>query len=106
MIDELQRMQVFYVNIGGGEPTVRSDFWDLLDYATSHDVGVKFSTNGIKIDAEAARRIAANSYVDIQISIDGATPEVNDAVRGEGSYATAVRALQTLADTDMIRERP
>jgi mycofactocin radical SAM maturase len=98
VIDELQRMQVFYVNIGGGEPTVRSDFWELLDYATAHDVGVKFSTNGIKIDAEAARRIAANSYVDIQISIDGATPEVNDAVRGEGSYATAVRALQHLSD--------
>ena len=26
VIDELQRMQVFYVNIGGGEPTVRPDF--------------------------------------------------------------------------------
>jgi len=98
VIDELQRMQVFYVNIGGGEPTVRSDFWELLDYATSHDVGVKFSTNGIKIDAEAARRIAANSYVDIQISIDGATADVNDAVRGQGSFDTAVRALQHLSD--------
>ena len=98
VIDELQRMQVFYVNIGGGEPTVRSDFWELLDYATSHDVGVKFSTNGIKLDAEAARRIAANSYVDVQISIDGATAEVNDAVRGEGSYDVAVHALQHLAD--------
>ncbi len=98
VIDELQRMQVFYVNIGGGEPTVRSDFWELLDYATSHDVGVKFSTNGIKIDAEAARRIAANSYVDIQISIDGADAVVNDAVRGAGSFDTAVRALQHLSD--------
>ena len=46
VIDELERMQVFYVNIGGGEPTVRPDFWDLLGYATSHHVGVKFSTNG------------------------------------------------------------
>ena len=26
VIDELERMQVFYVNIGGGEPTVRPDF--------------------------------------------------------------------------------
>ena len=39
VIDELQRMQVFYVNVGGGEPTVRRDFWELLDYATAHDVG-------------------------------------------------------------------
>ena len=30
VIDELQRMQVFYVNIGGGEPTVRPDFWELV----------------------------------------------------------------------------
>ena len=97
VIDELQRMQVFYVNIGGGEPTVRADFWELLQYATSHDVGVKFSTNGIRIDAEAARLIAANDYVDVQISIDGATADVNDAVRGTGSFDTAVRALEHLA---------
>ena len=32
-------MQVFYVNIGGGEPTVRPDFWELVDYATAHHVG-------------------------------------------------------------------
>src|SRR6187431_2185556 len=46
LIDEFERMQVFYVNIGGGEPTVRPDFWELLDYAVAHHVGVKFSTNG------------------------------------------------------------
>ena len=98
VIDELQRMQVFYVNIGGGEPTVRSDFWELVDYATAHQVGVKFSTNGVRIDAEVARRLAASDYVDVQISLDGATAEVNDAVRGAGSYDMALRALQHLAD--------
>jgi mycofactocin radical SAM maturase len=98
VIDELQRMQVFYVNIGGGEPTVRSDFWELVDYATAHDVGVKFSTNGVRIDREAADRLAASSYVDVQISLDGATAEVNDAVRGAGSFDMAVAALGHLQD--------
>ena len=85
VIDELQRMKVFYVNIGGGEPTVRSDFWEIVDYATAHDVGVKFSTNGVRITDEIAVRLAQNDYVDIQISLDGATAEVNDAIRGPGS---------------------
>ena len=98
VIDELQRMQVFYVNIGGGEPTVRSDFWELVDYATEHQVGVKFSTNGVKITPEVARRLAGSDYVDVQISLDGATAEVNDHVRGAGSYATAMRAMQNMAD--------
>ena len=94
VIDELQRMQVFYVNIGGGEPTVRRDFWELLDYATAHDVGVKFSTNGSRITPAIAARLAASDYVDVQISLDGATAEVNDRVRGPGSYDTALRAME------------
>ena len=98
VIDELEAMQVFYVNIGGGEPTVRPDFWELVDYATAHHVGVKFSTNGVRITPEVAAKLAASDYVDVQISLDGATAEVNDAVRGKGSFAMAVRALENLAD--------
>jgi mycofactocin radical SAM maturase len=97
VIDELERMQVFYVNIGGGEPTVRADFWELVDYATAHHVGVKFSTNGVKITPQIAARLAGSDYVDVQISLDGATAEVNDRVRGPGSYATALRAMRYLA---------
>jgi mycofactocin biosynthetic radical S-adenosylmethionine protein MftC len=96
VIDELERMQVFYVNIGGGEPTVRKDFWELVDYATAHHVGVKFSTNGSRITPERAAWLAASDYVDVQISLDGATAEVNDAVRGPGSYATAITAMERL----------
>jgi len=98
VIDELQRMQVFYVNIGGGEPTVRSDFWELVSYAVDHQVGVKFSTNGVKLTPERARWLAETDYVDVQISLDGATAEVNDHVRGPGSYDTAIRAMRNLHD--------
>jgi mycofactocin biosynthetic radical S-adenosylmethionine protein MftC len=98
VIDELQRMQVFYVNIGGGEPTIRPDFWHLLEYAVDHQVGVKFSTNGVRVTPERARFLAATDYVDVQISLDGATAEVNDYVRGPGSYDMALVALQNLKD--------
>ncbi len=98
VIDELQRMQVFYVNIGGGEPTIRPDFWHLLSYAVDHQVGVKFSTNGVRITPDRARFLAATDYVDVQISLDGATAEVNDYVRGPGSYDTALQALANLQD--------
>jgi mycofactocin radical SAM maturase len=98
LIDEFEAMQIFYVNIGGGEPTVRSDFWELVDYATDHHVGVKFSTNGSRITADVAHRLAASDYVDVQVSLDGATAEVNDAVRGAGSSATALAAMSRLAE--------
>ena len=34
----------------------------------------------------------------MQISLDGATAEVNDAVRGQGSFAMAIRALENLSE--------
>jgi len=98
VIDELERLQVFYVNVGGGEPMLRPDFFDLLEYAVDHHVGVKFSTNGTHLDAERAKRLAAMDYLDVQISIDGADASVNDAVRGEGSFAAARRAMDHLAE--------
>jgi mycofactocin radical SAM maturase len=105
VVDELQRMQVFYVNIGGGEPTVRSDFWELLDYSIDHQVGVKFSTNGVRLDKKRAAQLARTDYVDVQISLDGATADVNDVVRGPGSYGMAMRALENLAEAGFAQPK-
>jgi mycofactocin radical SAM maturase len=63
-----------------------------------HGVGVKFSTNGVRLNPERARFLASTDYVDVQISLDGATAEVNDYVRGPGSYDTAITALANLQD--------
>jgi len=98
VIDDLKAMQVFYVNIGGGEPTIRPDFFSLVDYATGNGVGVKFSTNGSRIDPSTASRLTAMDYTDIQISLDGADVATNDAVRGPGSFATARTAMDNLAE--------
>ncbi len=97
VLDELRDLQVFYINIGGGEPMVRRDFFELVEYSVASGIGVKFSTNGAFIDAEKARRLASMDYLDIQISLDGVDAVTNDAVRGAGSYDMARRAMDNLA---------
>ena len=103
VLDELRDLQVFYINIGGGEPMVRRDFFELLEHAEHCNIGVKFSTNGAFITPENARRLAAMNYLDIQISLDGADRETNDRVRGEGSYDIAIRAMDNLQDASFGR---
>ncbi len=97
IVDEMVDMKVFYVNIGGGEPMLRPDFFDLVTYAVERRVGVKFSTNGTRLTAERARQLATLDYLDVQVSLDGAVAATNDAVRGEGSYAAARSAMDNLA---------
>jgi mycofactocin radical SAM maturase len=98
VLDELARLQVFYINIGGGEPMARRDFFELVEHAIARKIGVKFSTNGAFIDAAAARRLASMDYLDIQISLDGLDAATNDPVRGPGSYDLARRAMDHLAN--------
>jgi mycofactocin radical SAM maturase len=97
LIDEWARMKVFYVNVGGGEPMSRPDFFELMDYCLESGIGVKFSTNGTLIDDAAADWIASRNYLDVQISLDGATAETNDPVRGTGSFKRARRAMERLS---------
>jgi len=100
LIDEIAAMQIFYVNIGGGEPMIRRDFFELIEHAVSRQVGVKFSTNGTRIDEKAARRLASIDYLDIQISIDGVDAKTSDRIRGAGSYDSARRAMDSLKAAD------
>jgi mycofactocin radical SAM maturase len=97
LIDDWAEMRIFYINVGGGEPMVRPDFFALMEHAIDRGVGVKFSTNGSRIDAAAARWIASTDYLDVQISLDGVDAVVNDAIRGDGSYANARHAMDLLA---------
>ena len=45
------------VRITGGEPMIRRDFFELLEYSIGRGIGVKFSTNGAFIDATKAKRL-------------------------------------------------
>ena len=97
LIRQLAAMKVFQVNIGGGEPFIRDDFLDLLDDAHQNQVVTCVSTNGMLVDDTLARRLASLDMLYLQVSLDGATAEVNDAIRGKGTYNRILQAADTLA---------
>lgn len=100
VIDQLARQKVFQFNIGGGEPFMRPDFLDLMDYAHERGMVTCISTNGTLIDDRVAARLD-HKLVYIQVSLDGATPAANDPIRGAGSFAKVMRALECLCRRDI-----
>ena len=100
VIDALAAQKVFQFNIGGGEPFMRADFPDLMDYAHTKGMVTCISTNGTLIDKEIARRLD-HKRVYIQVSLDGASPESNDPIRGKGSYKKVIKALECLKERDI-----
>jgi len=100
VIDELAALKVFQLNIGGGEPFMRPDFLDLMDYAHQKGMVTCISTNGTLIDRQTAKRLD-HPLVYIQVSLDGATAESNDPIRGKGSFNQVIAALECLKERDI-----
>ncbi len=95
VIDQMSRNRVFQFNIGGGEPFLRNDFLDLMDYAHAKGIVTCISTNGTLIDHEAVDRLDRN-LVYVQVSVDGASETSNDMIRGGGSFERAMKAIDLL----------
>jgi mycofactocin radical SAM maturase len=96
LIDQLAALKVFQVNIGGGEPFIREDFLELLDRAHDRGLVTCVSSNGLLIDRSLARHLAGMAMLYLQVSLDGATAEVNDPIRGQGTYARVLAAMDNL----------
>ena len=97
LIDQLITLKVFQVNIGGGEPFIRQDFLDLLSYSHRKGLVTCVSTNGTMVDHPLAKRLSALKLLYLQVSLDGATADVNDAIRGKGTYQKILYAMDCLA---------
>ncbi len=87
-----------HINVTGGEPFVRDDFFELLQaFADSRgDFSFAILSNGTLIDAGVARRLRALKPEFVQVSIEG-SPETNDEVRGQDSFERTCRGLDNLA---------
>jgi mycofactocin biosynthetic radical S-adenosylmethionine protein MftC len=97
IVDQLAALKVFQINIGGGEPFIRDDFPDFLNYAHEKGVVICVSTNGTFMDDGLARWLSTLDMLYLQVSLDGASAEVNDRIRGEGTYMVVLQALAALA---------
>lgn len=97
LIDELDRLKVFQINFGGGEPFLREDFLQILNYAHSKKITTCVSTNGTVLDDKLVKKLRAMDLLYIQVSLDGATPETNDQIRGDGTFEHILNGIRLLA---------
>ena len=87
-----------YVAFGGGEPLGVPFCWDIFEVFARAGVRLKIETDGSRIDAAAADRLAALDVQCVQISVDGASARTHARVRPGGSFAAATSAIARLVE--------
>ncbi|HEY3634154.1 MAG TPA: radical SAM protein [Caldimonas sp.] len=86
-----------YVAFGGGEPLGVDHAWGIFERLAARGVAIKLETDGSRIDAAGADRLAELAVDCVQISIDGATAATHERVRPGSSHGAAVGAIERLA---------
>lgn len=95
VLDDLRGFGIPALILSGGEPLSRFDFWELATRAKALDFRhLSLSTNGTKLDAENAARVADLGFDYVGISLDGIGAQ-NDWFRGvEGAFDDALTGVR------------
>jgi len=97
VIDELAELRVMFLTISGGEPTLRSDFLEIVAHARKHKFAVKLFTNGLSMTPALAHTLAELAVAEVQISLYSVRADVHDWVtRVPGSWERTVAAVKYL----------
>ncbi len=92
----LASMGSFRLGLTGGEPLLRRDLFHVIDLATHHGLHPCLTTNGLLIDERIALEFAKRDLVWLNVSLDGATAETNDRIRGAGTFERVLEKLEIL----------
>ncbi len=96
VIDRLSEIGVFIVTFTGGEPTLREDLPELLQYAQNKGMVTGLITNGRKLKAKDYVQALEKAGLDfVQVTLESHKPQIHDLMTAaEGSWKETVVGIK------------
>jgi radical SAM protein with 4Fe4S-binding SPASM domain len=105
IIDQGRELGVFRFYFTGGEPFIRKDIYELIDYITRDENSeLIVLTNGMFFNQREKLNLllqVGRGRFKPQISLDGSTPEVNDPIRGKGTFERIIEGIKIAAESGL-----
>lgn len=96
---ECKKNGIMHIKIGGGEPTLHPNFYEVLKSLTDAGCYISMSTNGYNMNRKIAKKLKKYN-VKTTVSIEG-NEEINDTIRGKGHFKKAIEALKVLQNENV-----
>lgn len=101
---QIIELNPYSVCLCGGEPLLRTDFFDIVQTLVPHIQNVNAVSNGYIVDAQLAERIADSGLTMFQVSLDSAHEEMHNQFRANSdSFRRALNAIKTLSTHSSIQ---
>jgi MoaA/NifB/PqqE/SkfB family radical SAM enzyme len=95
IVDELDRLGVQVVNLTGGEPTLRKDLPEIINYISQKGMMPTLATNGFRL-YDHIRSGRLNKIEWVMISLDWPDAEGHDKYRGIALFDHAIKGIRAL----------
>ncbi len=101
LLDQMAAVSEFrMIVVTGGEPLIRKDIFELMEYAGRLGFSIIFSTNGTLLTPQIAHDLVKLGVVNFSISLDGSTQESHERIRCiPGSFNQTLQGLQAASTT-------
>lgn len=85
------------VIVSGGEALLNPDCIEILNYISSTGKGkITLVTNGTTVTEALAEKLSKIQRLSVQVSLDGATPSVHEAIRGKSTFSKTIQGINFL----------
>jgi MoaA/NifB/PqqE/SkfB family radical SAM enzyme len=102
LINQMVDANVGFLAFSGGEPIIGDRFWDVLCYASKF-LHTSIATNATLLaDRSLVERLSNNGAHNVFVSLDGATAESHDFIRGEGSFRKTIKGIENLVANNYL----
>jgi len=97
VLTELKEDGLRVVKVSGGEPFLYKGIKSFMEFCSEHFI-VSLNTNGWFIDKKTAEWLSELNLLCVQISLDSASKEWHNKIRGKNSWDKAMEAIENLYD--------
>jgi radical SAM protein with 4Fe4S-binding SPASM domain len=87
-----ERLEVASFNMGTGESWLHPQFPDIVEYLAGRGIKMSMASNGHSLNDMPATLL--RQFHDVEVSVDFATPQGQDAFRGEGNWDCVMAAIE------------
>ncbi|MGD9577867.1 MAG: radical SAM protein [Syntrophorhabdus sp.] len=102
VLDQIASFASPTIILTGGEPLMRDDIFDIIDYGNTKGLRLVIAINGTLLTDERARGLKTGGIKRVSLSLDGKNAKEHDAFRGViGSFSSVMKAADILNGIDL-----
>lgn len=101
LANEISEMNIPIVTIGGGEPTLRKDIWDIIRAFKEKKRVTQLTTNALTLRKDQHEKMYESGLDRVTVSVDSHLPELYLKIRGVDGAQSVLKNLE-----EMLQNHP